>query len=174
MEEAQPFRGEIPDAPVRIENGSCQAAFPDAAGHRVDREIAPAQVLVDRRRSGYDGETRGRGVLLAPGGGNVYAHPAGGREHRGSEAGVLLLERPARQRREPARELERVRGAALDGEVHVPRRASEQQVAERAADEPGAHLAAVGRLPDPHEEVPKLFCVGRPGPRRGFRHVGGA
>ena len=70
---------------------------------------------------------------------------------RGSAPRMRLLERPAGQGAETRRELKRIRGGRLHGEIHVVKRAAEEQVAQRPADEPQPHLTPVGDFARPHE-----------------------
>ena len=98
--------------------------------HRVDREVAPRQVLGDARRADL-GQGAGALVGLAAGPGDVdlvLAEPGlGGRE-------ALVLDHL------PAEPLGDLGGVSLDDEVEVVAAAAQQQVAHRPADQEDRRL----------------------------------
>ena len=164
----------------------------EAERDRVDRHVAAAQVVLERRRLDV-GQRARRGVALAPRAHEVVAAGPDDDEHR-AEAIV------GRHRAAEARG--RVVDVALGDEVDLPRDALEEQVADRPADEMdavsgpeaverpraagqraqrveglggGAHAPHCGRYPRRHvlePPPPALAAVGRARgrvPRRGGR-----
>ena len=145
MQDAQLVRGEV----LEPAGHGAQLAVGKAYRDRVDAEVAPLEVLVDRRAQLDVGQRTGALVALAPGRGDVDV-PVG---RRGAEA--LVHERLLPQ---PPRGLRRV---ALDHEIEVARVAPEQRVAHRTAHHPDAgevgqgveERRRAGRLSQPLEQV---------------------
>jgi hypothetical protein len=104
----------------------------DGERHRVDREVAAGQVVVQRAGL-HLGQRSRRRIALAPGGGEVDADAARQLERRGPEPRVDD-QAGAERGGEPARDGQRV---ALHHQVEVrPRRQPQQGVAHGAAHEP--------------------------------------
>ena len=97
----------------------------EARGHRVEREVAPAQVLLQRA-----GEPR-------------EVDRAGAVDH--APRAVALAERERGAARLVRQRAGRRAGVALDQHVPVEHRPLQQQVAHRAADQPAALQPELGR-----------------------------
>ena len=103
--------------------------------HRVDREIAPEEVLADR--GVLDGRQRRRRVVeLGARGDDVDALVLAVEDDRRAEL-VMRAHTPAERVRQRLRKCDRV---ALDGDVDVEAALAEQDVAHRPADEVDAFV----------------------------------
>ncbi len=123
---------------------AAEAVGVDARGHRVDGEVAPEQVLPQRR--GLDGRKRaGPLVVLGTTAGDVDVEVARQNDHRGSEAAVHL--HAAAQLR--GRGLGERDAVALDDDVDIEIAHAEQHVSHEAAHEVRA-LASLHGQPAQH------------------------
>ena len=123
MEHAQLPRVEVGPASVGVD----QATPFERDRQRVEREVAPCQVGLDRRAERHLGQGAGGSVCLGARRGDVDLELADADRRR---AEALVLED---FRAEPIGERG---GVALDDEIEVGRTApAEQQVADRAADQ---------------------------------------
>ncbi len=112
--------------------------------HRVDREVAPAEVLVKRRL--LDSRQGARLVVrLAPSGGEVEHQVVGA--HRGGAKALVLARDPA----EPIGQGPGYRASvSFDGYVEVDGIGVAEQVAHGAAHEVGGRQSFQGRQQAPH------------------------
>ena len=140
----QPPEAQVHAAAVRVE----QLAAVERLGHRVDREVALAQV-------GLDPVLAQRDEVDVPG--VARADDAPGAELAGEPE-----RRAAGGAREGARGLARV---ALDRDVDVVGRAAEQPVADRAADEPRRAARPAPRAPPRAARAGSHGAPAAPAPR---------
>jgi hypothetical protein len=141
-------------------------------GHRVDREVAPEEVLADGRV--LDGRQGGRLLVELGAGGDDVDPLAGAVEDDGGAEALVRVRAAAERLRERLAERDRV---ALDGDVDVEAALSEQDVAYRAADQVDALVPlghggdGVESRPQPLESgqlrgearrLPLLLAAGRP------------
>ncbi len=129
VEDPDALRSEVAPASERVDEPAEVVAL-ERGGHRVDREVAPEQVLPDRgvlhRRK------RCRCVVeLRPGRDDVDSLPVAVYDHRRAEL-LVWPNAPAELRGDAACEIDRV---AFDCDVHVEALLSEEDVANGAAHE---------------------------------------
>ena len=136
MEHAQHARVEVRPRARR----AVQLAVGQPQRERVDREVAPREVVLERRAELHDRQRAGLGIALAPRSGEVERGVRA--SHRGRAEALVHQHLAAEPLGRPARDDQRV---PLDDEVEVARHAAEQQVAHRAADHPDARLSAQRR-----------------------------
>ena len=142
---------EDPDAPglevlaaaERVDEPAEVLAF-QGDGHRVDREVAAVEVVVDRARLDAR-EHRGRVVGLAARGDDVDALVVAVEDDRGPEL-PMRADTAVELLRQRLRQCDRI---AFDHDVDVEARLAEQDVAHRAADEVDALVAVA----DGHDRV---------------------
>ena len=129
VEDAQDACLEIGATAVRIDEAA-EVVGAERRGHRVDREVAPEEVLAQARA--LDGRQRARRVVeLRPRRDDVDALAVAVRHDRRPEP-PMRRRASAEGLRERVRERDRV---ALDGDVDVEALLAEEDVADRAADE---------------------------------------
>jgi hypothetical protein len=133
VKHADQARPQVLDAAVRVEQGLVTG---ERMRHRVDREVAAAEVLGDSRRAHLGQRPRLR-VGLGAGAGDVDLGVA---DHDDGRPEALVLGRRPSQRRDQGLDL------AFDDDVEVEVRSADQPVADAAADDVRGH--PLSRLAD--------------------------
>ena len=138
---AQPRGGQVGRTVEGVDQLGRRAG--DLECHRVDREVAPGQIVDDVGREGHLGLAALRVVHLGPVGGDLHGHP-GGHRPDGAEAfalGPQGVGPPAERRLDLLG-----RGVGREVEVLGQAVAAQEQVAHRAADEVQAMIAGAEAL----------------------------
>ena len=154
VEHAQHVRVEVVAGPLPLRHGAVDEPDRD----RVDGEVPPREVLLDRGAEFHVRQRPRPGVALAAGAREVEDDVAG-RDRRGAEA-LVDGQRAADPLRRPARDRHRV---TLHHQVQFARLAAQQRVAHRAADDVHARLLRDGGEHDlgaggRGQEVHSLHC----------------